>query len=155
MDPFGIYFNARQLNLASSKNGRIDSQLPSLNWICSYFGNFSQSTTCIATRFGEYSFTLLDKLWYTYSYIYKPTTTTIQYRLYIFLNSRRHTSPYWLLSSFKQATPSASTPLSTTCSFTTCSTLQLLVLLGIRHLLLPYQLPRVLYLWISSNLHSK
>ena len=115
--------------LFPQKYGRIDSQLPSLNWIFSYFGNFSQSTTCIATIFGECSSTLLDKLWYTYSYIYKPTTITIQYRLYIFSNSRWYTSPFWLLSSFKHTIPSASTPLSTTRSFTTHSTLQLLVLL--------------------------
>ena len=37
-------------------------QLPSLNWMCSYFGNFSQSTACIATRFGECSCSLLDRL---------------------------------------------------------------------------------------------
>ena len=52
--------------------GRIDSQLTPMNWICSYFGDCSQSTICNATRFGECSSTLLDKLWYTYSYIYKP-----------------------------------------------------------------------------------
>ena len=51
------------------------------------FDDFSQSTACIANRSGECSSTLLDKLWYTYSYIYK-TTTTICYRIYIFLNSR-------------------------------------------------------------------
>ena len=47
--------------------------------------------------------------------------------LYI-LNSQ-DISPFWLLSSFKHATLSVSTPLFTTSSFTTCSTLQLLVLL--------------------------
>mmetsp|Transcript_32062 Transcript_32062/g.32470 ORF Transcript_32062/g.32470 Transcript_32062/m.32470 type:complete len:177 (-) Transcript_32062:648-1178(-) len=55
-------------------------QLPSLNWMCSYFGNFSQSTACIATRFGECSCSLLDRLWYLYSYIYRrvsSNTTTI------------------------------------------------------------------------------
>ena len=64
--------------------GRIDSQLPLLNWICSYFGNFSQSTACNATRFGECSSTLLDRLWYTYSYIYhraSSNTTTIITRI--------------------------------------------------------------------------
>ena len=35
-----------------------------------YFHGFSLSTACIATRFGECSSTLLDKLWYLYSYIY-------------------------------------------------------------------------------------
>ena len=41
-----------------------------------YFGfdYFSQSTACIATRFGECSSTLLDKLWYLYLYIYSTTT---------------------------------------------------------------------------------
>ena len=32
-------------------------------------GDFSQSVACIATRFEECSSTLLDKLWYLYSYI--------------------------------------------------------------------------------------
>ena len=57
--------------------------------------DFSQSIACIATRFRECGSTLLDKLWYTYSYIYKPTTT-ICYGIYIFLNSR-HTGPFRLL----------------------------------------------------------
>lgn len=64
----------------------------SLNQIWSYFEYFSQSTVCIATRFGEGNTTLLNKLWYLYSYIYKPTTT-IQYRIYILLNS-------WYTSTF-------------------------------------------------------
>ena len=47
-----------------------------------YFGfnYFSQSIDCTATRFGECSTTLLDKLWYLYSYIYdcvSSSTTTI------------------------------------------------------------------------------
>ena len=36
--------------------------------------DFSQSFACIATRFGECSSTLLDKLWYLYLYIYSTTT---------------------------------------------------------------------------------
>mmetsp|Transcript_33704 Transcript_33704/g.37675 ORF Transcript_33704/g.37675 Transcript_33704/m.37675 type:complete len:191 (-) Transcript_33704:468-1040(-) len=55
-------------------------QLLSLNWMCSSFGNFSQPTACIATRFGECSCSLLDRLWYLYSYIYRrvsSNTTTI------------------------------------------------------------------------------
>ena len=32
--------------------------------------DFSQSITCIITRFRESRSTLLDKLWYLYSYIY-------------------------------------------------------------------------------------
>ena len=54
-----------------------DIKQPLLYWIYYYFGDFSQSTACNAIRFGECSLTSLDKLWYTYSYIYKPTTTTI------------------------------------------------------------------------------
>ena len=59
--------------------GGIDSQLPPLNWICSYFGDFSQCTACSATRFRECSSTLLDKLWYLYLYIYNraSSNTTI------------------------------------------------------------------------------
>ena len=108
-------------------------QLPSMNWVCSYFEGFSQSTTCNAIRFGECSLTLLDRLWYLYSYIYKPLTT-ICYGIYIFLNSR-HTGPIRLLPSVKPTTtPSASLPLFTTRSFTTSSsttrsTLQLSILL--------------------------
>ena len=109
--------------------GRLDLQLTPLTWICSYFGYCSQSTTCNATRFGECSSTLLDKLWYTYSCIYKPTTTTIHYGIYIFFNSR-HTGPFWLLPCVKYTTPpSTSTPLFTTLSFTTCYKLQLSILL--------------------------
>ena len=66
-------------SLLPKSDGRIDTQLPLLNFICSYFENFSQSTAYIATRFGECSLTSLDKLWYTYSYIYKLTTKIIQY----------------------------------------------------------------------------
>ena len=54
--------------------------LLSLDWLCSYFGCYSQSIACIATRFGECSTTSLDRLWYLYSYIYKlfsSTTTTL------------------------------------------------------------------------------
>ena len=97
-----------------------------LNQLYSKFGCFSQSTACIPTRFGECSLTLLDMIWYTYSYIYKPATTIIWYRIYRFLNSW-HTSPFQLLSSFKHANPSASTPLFTISSFTTRSTRQLLI----------------------------
>ena len=61
--------------------GGIDSQLPMMNRICSYFEYCSQSTACIATSCGECGlYTSLDKLWYTYSYIYKRVssiTTTI------------------------------------------------------------------------------
>ena len=113
-----------------------DIKQPLLDWIYYYFGDFSQSTACISTRFRESSSTLLDKFWYTYSYIYKlwstysyiyKPTTTIWYRICTFLNSQ-HTSLFRLLSSFKLATTSASTPLFTISSFTTHNTLQLLVL---------------------------
>ena len=59
-------------------------------WPNTYFDDVSQSTGCIASRFWEIVSTLLNKLWYTYSYIYKmiiililltivvmPTTKTI------------------------------------------------------------------------------
>ena len=59
-----------------------------LTQICLYFGNYSQSTACIETRFGECSSTLFHQLWYLYSYIYKLTTTIISYRIYLFLNSQ-------------------------------------------------------------------
>ena len=108
-------------------------QLPLMNWGCSYFEGFSQSTACNTIRSGECSSTSLDRLWYLYSYIYKPTPT-ICYGIYIFLNSR-HTGPIRLLPSVKHTTtPSASLPLFTTRSFTTSSsttrsTLQLSILL--------------------------
>ena len=41
-----------------------------LDRFCFSWYGFSQSTACNVTRFGECSSTLLDKLWYTYSYIY-------------------------------------------------------------------------------------
>ena len=105
-----------------------DSHQPRLALMYYYLGNFSQSTACIASRFGECSSTMLHKLWYTYSYIYKPTTT-ICYGIYIFLNSR-HTGPFRLLPCVKHTTPSASTPLFITSSYTSRSTFQLLVLLA-------------------------
>ena len=40
------------------------------------FGCFSQSTACITTRFGECSTTLLEKLWYLYSYIYHQASSS-------------------------------------------------------------------------------
>jgi len=88
----------------------------------SYFDAFSQSTACIATGFGECSSTLLDKLWYLYSYIYKPTTTTVQYGISRFLISR-HTSPFRLSTILNYAsTSSSTTPLSTTSSILQSST---------------------------------
>ena len=35
-----------------------------------FFSWLSQSTVCIATRFGKCTLTFLDKLWYLYTYIY-------------------------------------------------------------------------------------
>ena len=110
------------------RGGHNSNNLQLLIQVYFSFGDFSQSITCITTRFGECSSILLDKLWYNYSYIYKPTTTTIQYGIYRFLNAR-HASPFQLLSSFKHATPSALTPLFNTSSFTTCNVLQLSILL--------------------------
>jgi len=112
---------------------RFPFQRSSVDWVYSYFEDFSQSTACNAIRFGECSSTSLDRLWYLYSYIYKPTTT-ICYGIFIFLNSR-HTSPIRSLPSVKHTTtPSTSLPLFTTRSFTTSSsttrsTLQLSILL--------------------------
>ena len=60
----------------------------SLTRIYFYFGNFSQSIACIATRFGECSLTLLHKLWYFYSYIYhqlSSNTTTIIVTILLFV----------------------------------------------------------------------
>ena len=99
-----------------------------LDQTCFSLDSFSQSTVRIATRFGECSSTLLHKLWHLHSYIYIPTITTNWYGIYILWNSQ-HTSLFRSLSRFKHITPSASTPLFTTSSFTTCNTLQLLVLL--------------------------
>ena len=92
----------------------IDTQLPLLNRICSYFGDFSQSTACNATRFEEFSSTLLDKLWYTYSYIYKPASTTVPDIQCKFKSL--HTSPFWLLAILKPPTLFISIPLCTTSS---------------------------------------
>ena len=77
-------------------------------------GDFSQSIACIATRFGECSSTSLDKLWYTYSYIYKPTSTTVPDIRYKF--ESLHASPFWLLAILKTSTSFISIPLCTTSS---------------------------------------
>ena len=89
------------------------------------FGCFSQSTACIATRFGECSSTLLDKLWYTYSYIYKPTPVVVHGdnvlgsptspAIHCELESL-HASPFRLLAILKPTTPFISIPLCTTSS---------------------------------------
>ena len=113
-------------NKAMSDSSYNYQHRPDLMYV--YVGNFSQSTTCIITRRGECSSTLLHKLWYTYSYIYKPTTT-ICYGIYVFLNSQ-HTGTFWLLPCVEHTTTtSASIPLFTTSSFTTRCILQSLVLL--------------------------
>ena len=65
-------------------------------WACAYFDDVSQSTACITSSFGESTSTLLNKFWYTYSYIYKiitfwillaiiliPTTKTIPISLHL------------------------------------------------------------------------
>ena len=52
------------------------------------FGCFFQSAACIATRFGECSTTLLDRLWYLYSYIYhqaSSNSTTVIIPILLFL----------------------------------------------------------------------
>ena len=57
-----------------------DIQQPRLDLMYYYIGNFSQSMVCITTKFGKCSLTMLHKLWYLYSYIYKSVlsnTTTI------------------------------------------------------------------------------
>ena len=72
--------------------GESATKLPPLNWIYSYFGDFSQSTACNATRFRECSLTSLDKLWYTYSYIYQPKSTTVPNIRYKF--ESLHASPF-------------------------------------------------------------
>ena len=72
-------------SIRKSAKGVVIESVRLLNWLCSKLGYFSQSTACITTRFRECSLTLLDKLWYLYSYIYKPTT--IHYGISIFLNS--------------------------------------------------------------------
>ena len=46
----------------------LESKQPSPSLFRYYFGYFSQPTR---SRFGESSSTSLDKLWYTYSYIYR------------------------------------------------------------------------------------
>ena len=71
-----LWFPLQRLSVDSllPNSGRIDTQLPSMNWVCSYFEGFSQTTACTATSFWECSSTLLDRLWYLYSYIYEPTT---------------------------------------------------------------------------------
>ena len=107
---------------------QFDGNLRSLIQVYFSFDDFSQSTACNATRFGECSSTLLNRLWYLYSYIYKRTTT-ICYGIYIFLNSQ-HTSPFRLLPCVKHTTtPSALIPLFTTSSSTTHCILQVSVLL--------------------------
>ena len=93
----------------------------SLNQIYSYFGDFSQFTACNAIRFGECSSTSLDKLWYAYSYIYRPTgrrqQPSIQYRIFTYFLNSQNASPSWLLTISNHASPSSlSTSLSTTSS---------------------------------------
>ena len=78
------------------------------------FGDYSQPTACIATRFGECSSTSLDKLWYTYSYIYIPASTTVPNIRYKF--ESLHASPFWLLAILKPATPFISIALCNTSS---------------------------------------
>ena len=63
---------------------RVDSHPPSLNRIYYYSEGCSQSMACIVNRFGECCLTLLNKLWYTYSYIYKVSSnSTFYYNLFV------------------------------------------------------------------------
>ena len=72
---FSLIEESIHLSSLHAPAGHSNYNLRSLFQIYFSFGRFSQSVACIATRFGECSSTLLDKLWYLYSYIYKPTTT--------------------------------------------------------------------------------
>ena len=85
--------------------------------------NHSQRTRFIFGR--NSNITSLDELWYTYSYIYKPTSTSIQYGF----NSPT-TGPFRLSAILKHTlTPFLPTPLFATSSFTTRIALQLSAIL--------------------------
>ena len=53
-DSLRFLFQRSSVDLSLSTRGL---QLPSMNWVCSYFEGFSQTTACNATSFGECSFT--------------------------------------------------------------------------------------------------
>ena len=73
----------------------------------------SQRTRFIFGR--NSNITSLDKLWYTYSYIYKPTSTTIQYGIFVSVLASLHTSPIWSSAILKHAAPTL--PSSLVCPF--------------------------------------
>ena len=90
------------------------SQLSLLNRICSYLVNFSQSNACTVSRFGECSSTLLEKLWYLYSYIYNQATIIVPILLFVIVILMPTTDQPTISSS----TVSPSPHLSQTRSFT-------------------------------------
>ena len=133
-----------------------DIKKPLPNLICSYFEYFSQSTAYITTRSGESSLTLLNKLWYTYSCIYR-FAFLILLVLLLFIYAKNYqpdafnikyigivsTSPNLLTrtNSFKFAThylsPTLRKPVSTTCIQ---SNLMMLLLLHFHSLLIQHVL---------------
>ena len=65
-------------SISSNKISKSDTEGRLLNFCYNYHNNLSQSTQF---RFGSSS-TLLNKLWYTYSYIYKATATKATFTFY-------------------------------------------------------------------------
>ena len=74
-DDIDLNLPQKSLRLSSPEisppSGHDDNNLQSLIQVYFSFGDFSQSTACVATGFGDCSSTLLDKLWYLYLYIYR------------------------------------------------------------------------------------
>ena len=70
-----------RLSLLNAPAGHSNHSLQSFfpKYFC--FGCFSQSVAYIATRFGECSSTLLDKLWYLYSYIYHRVSSNTYHNI--------------------------------------------------------------------------
>ena len=78
-----LHLSPYQFVIASTGNNK-----QPLIGICFSFIDFSKSTACNVIRFRECSLTLLDKLWYLYSHIYKRiplNATTIVFTLLFFI----------------------------------------------------------------------
>ena len=137
------------LAISSSKISKTDTEKQLLH-LCNNLNNLSQCTQFL--RFGNNS-TLLDKLWYTYSYIYKVTapTATIFYKLILALLllllilMPTTSSSLHQLSSIVSPSPN---PLSRTRSFTMANytaITQLYFIFG------PHHLPKYEFLDTALN----
>ena len=116
-----ITFSSRELLSSNLEICMPDSKRRMLTSCYNYFEAYSQPTTI---RFWESSSTLLNKIWYTYSYIYKipsPPTTFIIILLLLLLVLLLMSTTFTSIHTIPGIVSLSPNPLSKTRSFTAMS----------------------------------